>query len=513
MKQRILFLFMTVSLLFAGSGRLWAYGETTSYVLANTGSNEVEVMDRWSSNKNITYQLSGPGKEISVDHKHYWSATNQITVNVYESTDGSGTAVFSSKLSSNTDWKTTIIDISAYPNARSIKFSGGGTERKYIRNVSVTRATTLSTSTSSIDFGSRDISAAAITKTASITYNNTTYNQQVIGTCTDSHFTVTSKDVGDTGTTTVNVAYTSSTPGSHSGTVTLTMNGKTVAFGVSATSTTTYRFAATATPNDASYGSANATVAAAVISNSTKTSESTTATFTATPNTGYRFLGWGTSADASTYVSTANPYQMSLNNSVPQSTVSQTLYAIFEEIPPKILKPSDISDYEEAEFQIVILNRNFSAGFNTIALPFATTRAELGVDGVYELCNVGYDSTKGYTFYFKEVEELKANKPYVIKHAAPINTISWTVKTLLPLTPGSTTCGAWTMTANFTPGMSMSGKYGVVNGRGKVMKGGVSSTLNAYAAYFVMNPTTRADAYTHPIPADAVPLFSIPVGR
>ena len=504
---------MTVSLLFAGSGRLWAYGETTSYVLANTGSSEITVMTGGSINQNVKYTLSGPGQLISFEYKRGTLGTGKITVYCYESLDCSGNAVTNQSYSLSTSWQSTTIDISSYPNVRSIKFSASGTLSKYIRYLSVTRATTLSTSTSSIDFGSRDISAASITKTASITYNNTTYNQQVTGTCTDDHFTVTSKNVGDTGTTTIDVTYTSSTPGSHSGTVTLLMNGKTVTFGVSGTSTTTYRFAATATPNDASYGSANATVAAAVISNSTKTSESTTATFTATPNTGYRFLGWGTSADASTYVSTANPYQMSLNNSVPQSTVSQTLYAIFEEIPPKILNPSDVSDYEEAEFQEVILSRNFPSGFNTIALPFATTRAELGVDGVYELCNVGYDTTKGYTFYFKEVEELKANKPYVIKHAAPINTISWTVKTLLPLTPGSTTCGAWTMTANFTPGMSMSGKYGVVNGRGKVMKGGASSTLNAYAAYFVMNPTTRADAYTHPIPADAVPLFSIPADK
>ncbi|MDD6472291.1 MAG: hypothetical protein PUF62_04560 [Bacteroidales bacterium] len=508
MKQRILFLFMIVSLLFAGSGRLWAYGETTSYVLDESSEFSIGA---YSNSSGVEFTLSGPGATLSFSIKKKSAATQTTYVYGYDSSGNETTLGSYSSGSLTTSYVDKSIEISE--SIVKIKFKASGTLNKYISNVKVTRATTLSTSTSSIDFGSRDISAAAITKTASITYNNTTYNQQVIGTCTDSHFTVTSKDVGYTGTTTVNISYTSSTPGSHSGTVTLTMNGKTVTFGVSATSTTTYRFAATATPNDASYGSANATVAAAVISNSTKTSESTTATFTATPNTGYRFLGWGTSADASTYVSTANPYQMSLNNSVPQSTVSQTLYAIFEEIPPKILKPSDISDYEEAEFQIVILNRNFSAGFNTIALPFATTRTELGVDGVYELCNVGYDTTKGYTFYFKEVEELKANKPYVIKHAAPINTISWTVKTLLSLTPGSTTCGAWTMTANFTPGMSMSGKYGVVNGRGKVMKGGASSTLNAYSAYFVMNPTTRADAYTHPIPADAVPLFSIPVGR
>lgn len=405
------------------------------------------------------------------------------------------------------------MDISSYPNVRSIKFSASGTLSKYIRYLSVTRATTLSTSTSSIDFASRDISAASITKTASITYNNTTYNQQVTGTCTDGHFTVTSKDVGYTGTTTVDVTYTSSTPGSHSGTVTLLMNGKSVTFSISGTSTTTYRFAATATPNNASYGSATAEVAAPVVSNSVNTSESTTATFTATPSTGYRFLGWGTTADATTYVSTAKSYQVTLTNSEPESTVSRALYAIFEEIPPKILNPSDVSDYEEAEFQEVILSRNFPAGFNTIALPFATSRTELGVDAVYELCNVGYDTTSGYTFYFREVESLEAGKPYVIRHASAISNISWTVKTLLPLTPGSTTCGAWTMTANFTPGMSMAGKYGVVNGRGKVMKGGASSTLNAYAAYFVMNPTTRADAYTRPIPADAVPLFSIPASR
>lgn len=61
-------------------------------------------------------------------------------------------------------------------------------------------------------------------------------------------------------------------------------------------------------------------------------SASTTATFTATPNIGYAFVGWGTTADATTYESTENPYQATITNSTPGSTANKTLYAIFKPV-------------------------------------------------------------------------------------------------------------------------------------------------------------------------------------
>lgn len=61
-------------------------------------------------------------------------------------------------------------------------------------------------------------------------------------------------------------------------------------------------------------------------------SASTTATFTATPNSDYAFAGWGTTADATSYESTANRYQPSITNSTPGSTANKTLYAIFKPV-------------------------------------------------------------------------------------------------------------------------------------------------------------------------------------
>lgn len=308
---------------------VWGYGDNTSYVLENTGSSEVTVMDRWSVNKKITYTLSGPGRTISVDHKIYWSATNDITVYCYESSDCSGSAVYEQKLSSSTSWRTTTIDISNYPSVRSIMFSGGGTERKYIRSVFVTRATNITATTTNLAFNSQSIGAST-SQTAGFSFNNTTYNQRVTGSCTDSHFTVSPVDVEATGSSSIKVTYSSQTPGVHSGTVTLSMNGATTTFTVSGSTTATYNFSATATPNNPAFGTAMASVDANITS--TNTSETKTATFTATAYSGYEFVGWGTTQDATSYESTANPYHPTITNSTPGSTAKKTLYAIFKPV-------------------------------------------------------------------------------------------------------------------------------------------------------------------------------------
>ena len=66
MKQRILFLFMIVSLLFAGSGRLWAYGETTSYVLDESSEFSIGA---YSNSSGVEFTLSGPGATLSFSIK------------------------------------------------------------------------------------------------------------------------------------------------------------------------------------------------------------------------------------------------------------------------------------------------------------------------------------------------------------------------------------------------------------------------------------------------------------
>lgn len=96
---------------------------------------------------------------------------------------------------------------------------------------------------------------------------------------------------------------------------------------------TFYDYSAIALPNNDTYGNTSAEVTSADITGTLSAiPASTTATFTATPSSGYEFAGWGETADAAIYESTANPYYVTLENSAPGSTVSKTLYAIFKPV-------------------------------------------------------------------------------------------------------------------------------------------------------------------------------------
>ena len=323
MKQKILYIFVLITALLGGYGEAWAWGENTSYVVID--DSEIEIKDRWSSSKPKTYTLSAPGATLTFQYKKYWSALGDIVLKVGDAT---GSSVLQQEFSPSTSWKETTVELPV--NAVTITFESTSTERKYIGYVKVTRATTLATSTSSIDFGSIAVNTSS-TKQASISFNNTTYPQQVTGTCTNGNFTVTSKSVNDTGTTTIDVNYTPQQPGTHSGTVTLSMNGKTVSFTVSGTSLATYNFSAQVSPNSANYGSASASVDKASITSS-NASETANATFTATAKEGYEFVGWGASSTATSYESTANPYQTTISNSAHGTTATKTLYAIFRPV-------------------------------------------------------------------------------------------------------------------------------------------------------------------------------------
>ena len=307
---------LTFMLCLMGGNEAW--GQTTSYVLDDAteykGGNDIHI-----------YTLNGPGCVITFQAKEQLWATSNI--GVYISEDNSSWIEIAKFDDTETSYKSYSVTIKEeHINAKYIKFVNNGTLTKYVKDVKVTRATTLSTSTSSIDFGTQHINTSS-TKTASIDFNNTTYNQQVTGTCTDSHFTVTPKEVGETGNTTIDISYTSTTPGIHSGTVTLSMNGKSVSFPVSGSSEATYNFSALTEPNNETFGSASASVTPSITS--TNASESPVATFTATANDGYEFVGWGTTANATTYESTENPYSPTITNSSPGTTVTKKLYAIF----------------------------------------------------------------------------------------------------------------------------------------------------------------------------------------
>lgn len=376
MKQKILYIILMITA-FLGRGEM-VFGQTTYYVLEKQG--EVQIMDGWSSSSPKTYTWDGPGATLTFQHKRGGAATKGLELVFYKS-DGSKTGDTHSFTPSDS-WSGDI-NVSVPIDARSAKFSPTGTARKWIRNVQITRATTLSTSTSSLNMGEENI-GNTVSKTVNVDYNNTTYNQTLTGSCTNSAFTVTSRSMGEYGTAPVTINFKPTTAGHHSGTVTLSMAGKTATFTVSGTALATYNFSASASPNNANYGSATASVANESITSS-NASESTTATFNATPNEGYEFVGWGTTQDATSYESTDNPYNPTISNSTHASPATKTLYAIFKPVFWFSASAEKIYDHGTVSATVTdkILGEPSATSWSTEATFTATPKTEATFKGWY----------------------------------------------------------------------------------------------------------------------------------
>lgn len=298
MKQKLLYIILLFFTL-TWSGEVLAWGETTSYVISPQGSTEIEIENRWSSSTDKTYSWDGPGKTLKFDYRTQWSALGEVEV---YATDVNGKETKLKGYGNNSSWSTQQIDLAE--NIRKIRFHGSSTERKYIRNVEITRATTLSTSTSSLAFGNiHRVTNKTKTINASVDYNNTTYNQQITGTNLPSCYSVTAQTVGETGTKNVPVIFTatnSTALGAHNGNITLSMNGKTVTIPATANVVTTYYGQAkaqasvggSAAVSFTSYAAATTTSDDANTANTTDAKGTKTAYYKATVTNGYRFLGW-----------------------------------------------------------------------------------------------------------------------------------------------------------------------------------------------------------------------------
>ena len=368
-----------ITALIGGNGEAWAWGENTSYVL-NDG-NEYTLGESATGDK---ISLSGPGSKLTFE-AYKTMATAVGSLEVQQSNDANNwTSLLVIKVGELDKNSYKSFSVTMSENVRYIRFKTNSSsyKRKY-KNIKVTRATTLATSTSSIDFGSIAVNTSS-TKQASISFNNTTWPQQVTGTCTNGNFTVTSKSVNDTGTTTIDIKYNPQQPGKHSGTVTLSMNGKTVSFTVSGTSLATYNFSAQASPNNANYGSASASVANASITSS-NASATTTATFSATAKNGYEFVGWGTTEGATTYESTANPYETDITNTAHGTTATKNLYAIFRPVFRFSARAEKIYDYGTVSASVTdeILGEPAATSLSTQATFTATPKAGCTFEGWY----------------------------------------------------------------------------------------------------------------------------------
>ena len=322
MKQKILYILMMITALLGGKAEAWA--QTTSYVLNVLKDNYYEFNTIETGDE---YTLTGPGLELSFEvYKLSSLAAEYFYVEAYY--NGKWNDFKNPDIT--TSWNEFKYTLPS--GVEKIRFltKTGATGRKRLRYVKVTRATTLSTTTTSLNMGEVNI-GNTVSKTVNVDYNNTTYNQTLTGSCTNSAFTVTSCSMGEYDTAPVTINFKPTTPGVHTEKVTLSMAGVTTTFDVTGTALATYNFSAQASPNNANYGSASASVDKQSITSANK-AESTTATFNATPNESYEFVGWGTTEGATTYESTANPYQTTLSNSAHATTTTKKLYAIFRPV-------------------------------------------------------------------------------------------------------------------------------------------------------------------------------------
>ena len=181
--------------------------------------------------------------------------------------------------------------------------------------------------------------------------------------------------------------------------------------------------------------------------------------------------------------------------------------------PVLVLDPTETPVIEFSDYSTVTFSRTLPAGYSSIALPFSTTvatltgRAANANDWVAQLETVTYSQADGYTLHFNKVTsgDITANQPYILHLGAEVVNPAWTNVTLSAATATEITASAgygnnvgaigiysdWSMTSNFEVGMSMNGKYGVVNSAGGLKKGGSSATLNAFSAY-ITPPTGSA---------------------
>ena len=154
------------------------------------------------------------------------------------------------------------------------------------------------------------------------------------------------------------------------------------------------------------------------------------------------------------------------------------------------LVPSETPNYEERTYKRVVLQRTLPKGYSTITLPFTYNIG--GVEGGYvaQLALVTHNQQDGYTLYFNKVSDgiMQPNQPYVLYLPIEIANPEWGETAVSSPDAQNIQKAGWTMQANYTPGVSMVGNYGIAGG--KLCLGGAGSTINAYTAYFIP-PTTQ----------------------
>ena len=236
MKLKLLYIIMMIAALTGWNSEAWAWGENTSYVLDSPDSHNIS----YYTNKNgIEYTFGGNGATLTFKiSKQSWATTQTTYVYGYDSSNNQTTlgSYEVGDLTTGGEYKSINISTSIV----RIKFQASGTQYKTISDVKVTRATLLKdfpySTTTAFDMGSLRYGKTTTTNISNITYHNTTYPQELTGTCTmDSGTEVGTFSVGtvqaplETGTINIPVTFSPQSTGAKSATVTLKLGSTTVA--------------------------------------------------------------------------------------------------------------------------------------------------------------------------------------------------------------------------------------------------------------------------------------------
>jgi hypothetical protein len=405
-------------------------------------------------------------------------------------------------------------------NARYVRLCYSGNFGGYFRNITITERRYLTASTANIDFET-NMKGNRVPKTFTLSHCNAGYGVTI--TSSDPNFIATPNPVTTTGgdlmgTETITIYYQNNVLGEHNGTITISdPNGSNadITINVSGTSQTIYYAHAeaesteggSATVSFESFDVATTSSADKIWGPTTGSAPNTNIYFKATAaNEKYDFVGWKYQLSDAEYVSTEANYTIqnfTCTSEDPNEPSAKLLIAVFRKVA-LVLEPST-PNYLPERYRTVTLHRTFLQGYNTIALPFATTVSELTGrtsedDWVAQLSAVTYNQHDGFTLFFEKTNgRINAFEPYILYLGEQVEDPSWSNIDLPVATPatiiptkgygtaaspdGNSSFESWKMTSNFAAGKDMNGLYGIVNSAGGLKLGGAGSTLNAFTAY------------------------------
>lgn len=124
------------------------------------------------------------------------------------------------------------------------------------------------------------------------------------------------------------------------------------------------------------------------------------------------------------------------------------------------LSDTKVMTYPLNEYPVVNFDRNLVRGYNTICVPFNVSKTTLVGESskVYELTSVGNVNDE-VVLNFTPVEQLTANKPYIVYATSSMKLNSLENVTPVAATSSNYTVDGWTFVSNYEPHYLAVGKY------------------------------------------------------